>query len=144
VTDELTLEPPGGKRKRKVPTPQEKLDSGSPTVRLEGAFQLAYEKQWGFPYFQTSPAEDRKHLAQMHAQLGEETACGLIAEFFAAVRPVAQGGDPVVSRCRHSNVRDFAFHAQYLLLRRKRGAALADRTADNVSEIMKATGRTRR
>ena len=113
----------------------------TPATRVEAAFRLAYERTWGFPYFQTSPSEDRHHINAILEQLGEDAILRLVNDFFDAVRPIAQGGDPVVSKCRCSNVRDFNYHAQYLLLKRQRGPQLAGRTADNVVEIRKAMGR---
>lgn len=142
--DELILEPPDGRKRRRVAKAKlalVKKPSQSPTMRLEAAFRAAYEETWKFPYYQTSPAEDRGHLKRMIEQLGEETATSLVADFFRAVVPVCDGGDPVVSRSRCSSIRDFSYHAQYLLLQRRRGPQLATRTAENLSEVLKAMGR---
>lgn len=144
MSDELVLEPTDPKRRRKRQTPADKLKSPSLTVRLEGVFEAEYEQCWKIPYFQTTPGEDRKKLKQLGEQLGEAGAVALIREFFVAVRPVTQGGDPVVSRCRFSNVRDLSFQTQYLLLQRSRGPQLSDRTATNIAEVARATGRGRR
>lgn len=137
--DGLTLVPPEGRRRRKAPAKPK--PGASLTVVLERRFRELYEQTWGFPYFQTSVAEDRKHLKGIGEQLGEADGLALVEAFFAAVRPVSHGGDPVVSRCRNSNVRDLAFHAQYLLLKRSRGHGVADRTADNLHEVAKAMGK---
>jgi len=146
VADELILEPSDGRKRRRVAKAKLKLvdkPSSSPTMRLEAAFRTAYEETWKFPYYQTSPIEDRTHLKRMIEQIGEETATSLLTDFFKAVVPVAEGGDPVVSRSRCSSIRDFNYHAQYLLLQRRRGPKLADRTAENVAEVLKAMGRGR-
>lgn len=153
-TDDLVLESTtNGARPRKKrgpiaqQAPEDKLKSDSVVVRLEGAFQIAYQQQWGFPVI-LNYGRDRAVLKKLAEQLGEgderkgETlTASLMKDFFRAVRPVSQGGDPAVSRCRYSNIPDFGYHAQYLLLQRRRGPTLAARTADNVSEIAKATGR---
>ena len=148
IDDDLTLEsPPNGDRRHKKrkpavrQTPEQKLQSSSLTMRLEGAFEIGYATTWGIPYFQTSPAEDRKHLKAIGDQLGEDGGMALITAFFHAVVPVTKGGDPVVSRSRFSNIRDLSYHTQYLLLQRSRGPKIADRTSDNLHEATKAMGR---
>lgn len=143
--DQFLQAPTATKGRRKTvakKTPEDKLRSESATVRLEGHFEIGYQLTWNFPYYQTSPAEDRGHLKRMHEKLGEETAHWLIDEFFAAVVPVAKGGDPIVSKSRHSNVRDLSYHVPHLLTRRQRGT-LSDKTASNVHEIAKAMGRAK-
>lgn len=146
MADELILEPSDGRTRRRTAKAKLKLvdkQSSSPTMRLEAAFRAAYEETWKFPYYQTSPIEDRTHLKRMIEQLGEELATSLVADFFKAVVEVHKGGDPIVSRSRSSSIRDFNYHAPYLLLQRRRGPKLADRTAENVFEIAKAMGRTK-
>lgn len=148
MPEELRLTPSTGRRRKRAhQTPQQKLDSSSPVVRLEGAFQIAYEALWGFPVI-LNPARDRTILKDMIEQLGsgdeavgEKVVASLIPKFFSAVRPVQHGGDPVVSKSRYSNVMDFRYHAQHLMLLEKRGPLLADRTASNVDEVSKAMGR---
>ena len=150
--DELILQPSNGARPRKKrtpiaqQTPQDKLKSGSAVVRLEGRFQIAYESQWGFPVI-LNYGRDRTLLKKLVEQLGagdekkgEELTASLMTDFFEAVQPVGKGGDPVVSKCRYSNVQDFAYHAPQLLLKRARGPQLQDRTAKNIHEIRKAMG----
>lgn len=129
-------------KKRAQVTPEEKLRSGSPVVRLEGAFQLAFERTWGFPVI-INYGRDRKLLQDLVDQLGEEGVAALIPRFFAAVVPVQKGGDPVVSRCRASDIADFKYHVPHLRMKAARGAAgdMSERTAANVDAAMKATGR---
>ena len=150
--DELILEPSNGAkpRKKRKPiaqqAPQDKLQSSSAIVRLEGKFQILFAALWGFPVI-LSYGKDRALLKKLVDQLGagdektgEEMTGSLMDDFFKAVQPVGKGGDPVVSKCRYSNISDFAYHAPQLLLNRSRGPQLSDRTARNVSEIKKAMG----
>lgn len=121
-------------------TPAEKIDSGSPTIRAEGAFQIAFESGWGFPVI-LNEIRDRTILKKLIDQIGEQAVLDLIPVFIRASQPVTRGGDPVVSRCRFANIPDFCYHAQYLLKKARSGPTLSDRTAENVAEAMKATGR---
>lgn len=111
--------------------------AGSATERLLGLFQLEFQRAWGFPV-RIEAARDRALLKRMHEQWGEETVSGLVPEFLRAAAPVHQGGDPVVSRCRAADVRDFYHHAPYLLLQRVRGPQLDRTTASNLHELFKA------
>ena len=141
--NDLTLQPPDGKRRARRPpakkTPEEKLASDSLTVRLEGYFQIGYQRTWSVPYYQTSVAEDRGHFKRMGEQLGEEMARALIDDFMLAVRPVSKGGDPKL-QLRYPNVRALNTSVQYLLTRR-RDTPMSERTASNVHELRRATGR---
>ena len=148
MPDDLDLQPSDGARvKKRKPraeqTPQEKIASSSPVVRTEGAFQMAYQETWRIPVV-LNHARDRAILKRLIDQLGEDLVRSLIPDFFRAVVPPAKGGDPIVSRSRWSNVMDFGYHAQYLLLKRQRGATPTERTANNVAEITKAMGKGKR
>ena len=139
--ENFALQPTARRRAkpRERMTAERRLLSENPTARLYGRFQVGYAKQWGIPLI-LNERRDQAILKELESQLGEELVASLIAQFFDAVRPVQQGGDPVVSRSRFSNLPDFKYHAQYLLLQRSRGPALAERTASNVHEIGKAMG----
>lgn len=139
MTDELILESDDGKKPSA--TAEIRLRSKSPVERLYGYFIQQYERAWGIPLI-LCVARDRAILKRFCDQLGEIETRTLIDEFFRAVRPVAKGGDPVVSKSRWSNLMDLSYHAQYLLLKRSRGNQLADRTASNLAEIRKAMGKS--
>lgn len=121
----------------------------SAVVRLEGEFQIEYQKTWHVPVIMNY-GRDRKALRELIDQLGEgneergeQIVRGLIRKFFDAVRPIHEGGDPVVSRSRYSNISDFRYHAQYLLLKEQRGAtnAMPQKSVETLSAIASAMGR---
>jgi hypothetical protein len=129
--DELTLEPTDGKKKKRRQTPQEKLASSSATVRLEGLFQIEFEKRWGFAYV-LNEARDRTLLKKLIDAWGEPATAAIIPEFFTTT-------DPQITRCRFYNVPDFSYWAPKLRMA-QRGGDLHERTQANVHEITKAMG----
>jgi hypothetical protein len=124
-------------------TPGQKCQSANATVRVEGAFQIAYERTWGVRYFQQNIPRDRAYLKGLIDTYGEPVVLTLIESFFLAVRPIGRGGDPVVSRARHADIADFRHHVPYLVLQPQRGPRVTARTAENLHECAKAMGLTR-
>ena len=136
--DELILRPkePTARRQRtaKAPTAIEDL---SPTVRIEMAFKLAFERRFGFPMagVMYKAPRDRKLLKDIIAQEGESGTLALVHAFFGTTDP------QIRYKARCYNVPDFSFFAPRLkLLQHGKDAHVHERTASNRDEIRKAMG----
>jgi hypothetical protein len=134
--NELQLSAPGGtvRKSRKPVTIEQRLKSPALSMRLLGAFMLAYEKRWGFPYAVTvAEPRDLAIMKKLGAEWGEEAVASTVGLFFTST-------DPQVQRCRFYNVPDFLYWAPKLRMAQS-GGAVHEKTLGNVHEISKAMGR---
>lgn len=117
-------------KKRATPPPS------SATVRAEDAFKAAFSQRWtDTPLIYGNIGRNRAILKRLVEQLGEDTVVTvLIPEFFTST-------DPQVVRLQYT-VPDLERVAQRLLINRNgRERKLHPRTAENLAEAKKATGK---
>lgn len=141
---ELVLQPtPEGKvRKPRKSlgdmTIEERIASGTMSMRLLGHYMKHYVARWGFPPFLVldpktkSPRRDLKIFGDFGRQWGEAVVLDLLQEFFTTT-------DPRITRSNYMAT-DFQYHAPRLRMARA-GGDVHDKTASNIHEISKAMGR---
>lgn len=151
---DLILRPPDDepkpKAKPKKPRTKATPEDVEATTRLEQVFKAGFERRWGFPIGRVlyQPIRDRALLKRTLQELGEAEAASYIQAFFDATDPKSRTFDSQISRTRSGGVVDFRYWLPRLILLRNgrtagRLGTVHPRTAENLSEAIKATGKDR-
>jgi len=136
--EELELVAPEGKvrPKRKALTHAEQvaqmLASTTESMQALGAFCVAWEGKWPFPYSLHAKTRDLGILKKLCESWGLQAVVDTIRLFFTTT-------DPRVTRTNYA-VTDFQYHAARLRMAQA-GGDINDKTAGNIHEISKAMGR---
>lgn len=123
---------PGRKKLTHAEQVAQMLASKTMSMRLLGAWCVAYQERWGFPYSLHAKPRDLGILKKLGESWDEQPTVDTIRTFFTTT-------DPRVTRTNYA-VTDFQYHAARLRMAQA-GADINDKTASNIHEISKAMGR---